>query len=164
MSERADGLATRLEGANAEAITFAESCPEEMWTAPCVNDGRTVAAVVRHVGGAYIAHLRLVQAIAAGEAIPETFTDWAIINRGNDISAQKYAHADRAETITSLRRNGANLASAIRGCTDAQLDRAAVVPVFGDDARSVDWLLTNVIIPHVGGHLADLRKTVAPAG
>src|SRR4030081_301402 len=114
MSERAEMLARRLEEANAQVIAFAETCPEQGWTVPCVSDGRTVAAVARHVGGAYIAHARLVQAVADGEPIPEPFTDWAIIHKGNDISAQKYAHADRGETIASLQRNGANLAAAIR--------------------------------------------------
>jgi hypothetical protein len=104
-----------------------------------------------------------VQAVAEGAAIPEPFTDWAIIHRGNDISAQKYARADRGETLASLQRNGANLAAVIRALTDAQLDHAAVVPVFGDEPHSTDWLLTNIIIPHVHGHLNDLRATVAQA-
>jgi hypothetical protein len=160
MSERAAARAAEFERANAEAIAFAESCPEASWTATCVNDGRTVAAVVRHVGGAYIAHARLVQAVADGAPIPAPFTDWAVINQGNDISAAKYAHADRGETIASLRRNGANLASVIRALTDAQLDRTAVVPVFGDEPHSAHWLLAHIIIPHISGHLADLRATV----
>ncbi len=160
MNERAAARAAALEAANAAAIAFAQSCPEECWTAICVNDGRTVAAVVRHVGGAYSAHARLVQAVANGDPIPEPFTDWENIHRGNDSAAQKYAHADRGETIASLQRNGANLAAAIRALTEAHLDRTAVVPVFGDEPHSTDWLLTNIIIPHVYGHLNDLRATV----
>jgi hypothetical protein len=163
MGERAEARAAEFERANAEAIAFAESCPEELWTATCVNDGRTVAAVVRHVGGAYIAHARLVQAVADSAPIPAPFTDWATINQGNDISAAKYARADRGETVASLRRNGANLAATIRALSDAQLDRTAVVPVFGGDPHSTDWLLAQIVIPHIGGHLADLRATVMQA-
>src|SRR5947209_8582094 len=133
MSERAEMLARRLEEANAQVIAFAERCPEEAWTVPCVNDGRTVAAVVRHVGGAYSAHARLIQALAAGELVPPPFTDWAIIHEGNAVSAEKYARADRNETVASLRRNGGTLATAIRALTDEELDRTAVVPIFDAD-------------------------------
>lgn len=160
MSERAARLAAASAESNAAVIAFARECPAAMWTAPCVNDGRTVAAVVRHVGGAYIAHARLMQAVADGEPIPDPFTDWEKINRGNDLAAQRYAAADRDETVASLERNGANLAAAIRVLTDAQLDNAAVVPVFGAVPISTAQLLERFLIPHAGGHLADLRATV----
>ena len=164
MSDRAERLAAELEHANAEVIAFAETCPEAAWTLPCVDDGRTVAAVVRHVGGAYIAHLRLVQAAAAGEPIPAMFGDWAMIHQGNAISAEKYAHADRGETIASLQRNGANLAGAIRDLSDAQLDRTAVVPIFGDAARTAEQIVEFPVIAHPLGHLVGLRATVAEFG
>ncbi len=161
MSERAERLAVELEGANAEVIAFAESCPAEMWTAPCVDDGRTVAAVVRHVGGAYIAHARLVQSVAAGEPVPAMFGDWSVIHQGNAISAEKYAYADRGETIASLQRNGGNLASAIRAVSDEQLDRLAIVPIFGDAARTTEQIIENPVIAHPHEHLVALRATVA---
>jgi hypothetical protein len=160
MSERGARLAAALERANAEVIAFAESCPAERWTAPCVDDGRTVAAVVRHVGGAYIAHGRLVQAAADGEPIPTMFTNWEIIHAGNAQSAAKYANADRDETIASLRRNGGNLASVIRDLTDEQLDRTAVVPIFRSDAQSAAWIIEHVIVFHPKRHLVGLRATV----
>jgi hypothetical protein len=160
MNERAEALAAHLEAANAEMIAFAESCPAAFWTVPCVDDGRTVAAVVRHVGGAYIAHMRLVQAAAAGEPIPAMFGDWEMIHQGNAVSARKYANADRGETVESLRRNGANLATAIRDLTDAQLDRTAVVPIFGDGARTTAEIIAMPVIAHPLGHLVGLRATV----
>jgi len=161
VSDRSERLAAELEAANAEVIAFAESCPAAVWTAPCVDDGRTVAAVVRHVGGAYIAHTRLVQAAASGESIPAMFGDWEAIHQGNAISAQKYANADRGETIASLRRNSANLAAAIRDLTDEQLDRTAVVPIFGDEARTTAAIIAVPVIDHPRGHLVGLRATVA---
>jgi DinB family protein len=160
MSERAERLAAALEAANGEVIAFAESCPAVAWTIPCVDDGRTVAAVVRHVGGAYVAHLRLVQAAATGEPIPAMFGDWATIHRGNAISAEKYANADRGETIASLQRNGGNLAGAIRDLSDEQLDRTAVVPIFGDGARTAEQIIEFPVIAHPYGHLVGLRATV----
>ncbi len=163
MSERANALAAALEASNAAVIAFAHECPEAMWTAPCANDGRTVAAVTRHVGGAYIAHARLVQAVADGEPIPAPFTDWETIHRGNAVSAQRYAAADRGETVASLERNGTNLAAVIRALTDAQLDNAAVVPIFSDAPISTASMLERIIIPHADGHLTDLRATVAAA-
>lgn len=161
MSERAATLATELEQANGEVIAFAESCPADIWIAPCVDDGRTVAAVVRHVGGAYIAHMRLVQAVAAGEPIPAMFGDWAVIHHGNAISAEKYAQAERGETIASLQRNGANLAAAIRAFTDAQLDRTAVVPIFDNGSWTTERIIKSAVIAHPHGHLVGLRATVA---
>src|SRR4051812_38875403 len=146
MSERAQALAAQLEEANAAVIAFAESCPAEKWAMPCVNDGRTVAAVVRHVGGAYIAHTRLVQAAAWGEPIPAMFGDWEAIHQGNALSAQKYADADRGETLASLERNGARLAASIRDLTDEQLDRTAVIPIFGDDARTTTAIIEMPVI------------------
>jgi hypothetical protein len=160
MSERAETLAAQLEAENAAMIAFAESCPEAVWTTPCVDDGRTIAAVVRHVGGAYIAHLRLVQAAAAGEAIPAMFGDWEMIHQGNAVSARKYANADRGETIASLQRNGAHLAAAIRDLSDAQLDRTAVVPIFSDAPRTTAQIIEMPVIDHPRGHLISLRATV----
>lgn len=164
MSERARMLATQLEAENAEVIAFAESCPAEKWTVSCVDDGRTVAAVVRHVGGAYIAHARLVQAAASGEPIPAMFGDWKAIHQGNAISARKYANADRDETIASLQRNGANLAATIRDLTDEQLARAAVVPIFGDESRTTAQIIAFPVIDHPRGHLVGLRATVKSQG
>jgi hypothetical protein len=161
MSERAAQLAADLEQANAAVIAFAEACPPDVWTVPCVDDGRTVAAVVRHVGGAYIAHQRLVQAVAAGEPVPAMFGDWAMIHQGNAISAEKYAHADRDETLASLRRNGGNLADAIRALSDEQLARTAVVPIFSDASRTTEQILESAVIAHPHGHLVGLRATVA---
>ncbi len=160
MSEHAQTLATQLEAVNAEMVAFAESCPAEVWTMPCVEDGRTVAAVVRHVGGAYIAHMRLVQAAASGEPIPAMFADWQVIHQGNAISADKYAHADRGETVASLRRNGANLATAIGDLTDEQLNRTAIVPIFGDVAYTTAEIIAVPVIGHPHGHLVGLRATV----
>ncbi len=160
MSDRAERLAAELEQANDEVIAFAESCPVEMWTAPCVDDGRTVAAVVRHVGGAYIAHMRLVQAVAAGAPIPAMFSDWSAIHQGNAISADKYAHADRGETIASLQRNGGNLAHAIRDLSDAELNLIAVVPIFGDAVRTTEQVIKFPVIAHPHEHLVGLRATV----
>jgi hypothetical protein len=161
MGERAETLAAQLEAENAAVIAFAQSCPEAAWTMPCVDDGRTVAAVVRHVGGAYIVHARLVQAAASGEPIPAMFGDWAAIHQGNAISAQKYANADRGETIMSLERNGANLAATIRTLTDEQLERTAVVPIVGDDARTTAQIIAVPVIDHPRGHLVGLCATVA---
>ena len=161
MSERAQALASQMEAANAAVIAFAESCPAGVWTIPCVDDGRTVAAVVRHVGGAYIVHARLVQAAASGEPVPAMFGDWQVIHQGNAISAEKYANADRDETIASLRRNGANLAAAIRDLTDEQLDRTAVVPIFGNESRTTAEIITFPVTDHPRGHLVGLRATVA---
>ncbi len=160
MSERAERLAMELEHANGEMIAFAAACPAESWIAPCIDDGRTVAAVVRHVGGAYIAHMRLVQAIAAGEPIPAMFGDWSMIHQGNAISAEKYAHADRGETIASLQRNGAHLANTIRALTDAQLDRTAVVPILDTGSRTAEQIIEVPVIAHPHGHLVGLRATV----
>jgi hypothetical protein len=160
MSERAETLAAQLEAQNVAVIAFAESCPEAIWTMPCVDDGRTVAAVVRHVGGAYIVHARLVQAVASGEPVPAMFGDWNAIHQGNAISAEKYANADRGETIASLQRNGANLAAMIRDLTDEQLDRTAVVPIVSDEARTVAEITAFPVIDHPRGHLVGLRATI----
>ncbi len=161
MSERAERLAMELEQANGEMIAFAESCPADIWIAPCVDDGRTVAAVVRHVGGAYIAHMRLVQAAAAGEPIPAMYGDWSMIHQGNAISAEKYARADRGETVASLQRNGTHLALTIRALTDEQLDRTAVVPIFDNEVPTTEQIITVPVIAHPHGHLVGLRATVA---
>lgn len=160
MGERAERLAAELEQANREVIAFADACPAAFWIVPCVDDGRTVAAVVRHVGGAYIAHTRLIQAVAAGEPIPAMFGDWAMIHQGNAISAEKYAHADRGETVASLQRNGASLATAIRALSDDELDRTGVVPILGDVSRTTEQIIEFPVIAHPHGHLVALRATV----
>lgn len=164
IGERAATLAMNLEAANGEVIAFAEGCPAGRWTVPCVDDGRTVAAVARHVGGAYSAHRQMILAIAAGEPMPAMFTDWDTIHQGNAISATKYANADRGETVESLRRNGANLATAIRALANEQLDRTVPVSIFSSSPLSVEQIVANIVVEHPRGHLVGLRATVADEG
>ncbi|MCA1724309.1 MAG: hypothetical protein LC748_08720, partial [Thermomicrobia bacterium] len=81
-------------------------------------------------------------------------------HQGDAVSAEKYAHADRGETIASLQRNGANLAMTIRALTDEQLDRTAVVPIFDNGSRTTAQIITLPVIAHPYGHLVGLRATV----
>lgn len=161
MSERARELADRfLEASEAFAAEVERLSPAQ-WRAFCPGEGRTAAALARHVAWGYEVEIEAFRAMAEGRPVP-TWTAEAL-DRANAEAGQMDAACDQAETIALLRRHAAAAAAVVRGLTDARLARGGVY-VEGFPSETVEVWIAEVLIGHPGMHLPAIRAAGAGPG
>ncbi len=157
MSLRAQELAQYFERANNEFITFVTRLSDEEWRRMCPNEKCTIAALARHVAGAYLFELRAFRSIAEGAPLPIISKEQ--IDQSNADGGLKNAAADREETLEMLRRDGATAADFVRGLSDEQLQRVGAY-VDWVPAMSVGQWIENVLFGHIRGHMASMQAVV----
>jgi hypothetical protein len=156
MSARADALAKRFEEHNDAMIASVQNMSDADWSAPAgPEDPRSRGVVAHHVAMSYQPTFGLLQAIANGQGMPP-FT-WDMIHAGNAQHAAGAANVTRDETLAALREHGQQVASALRGLSDEQLDATARIPMMGDHDISAEQLGDFLVIGHIGMHAASVR-------
>jgi uncharacterized damage-inducible protein DinB len=155
MSERARSYAERLEQVNRDLIATVERLSDSEWRTPTSGEGWSAGVVAHHVAENHHALSGLVQLVANGQPLPN-FT-WDAIHQGNAEHARKHARTTKAETLELLRTNGAAAAAAVRGLTDAQLDRGA--SLMGGTMTAAE-LIERILIGHVVQHHDSIRGVV----
>jgi uncharacterized damage-inducible protein DinB len=155
MSERARSYADRLEQANRELIATVERLSDGEWRTPTAGEGWSAGVVAHHVAENHHTLIGLVQLIADGRSLPSL--TWETIHRGNAEHARKHAETTKGETLDLLRRDGAAAAAAVRGLTDAQLDRSA--SVLGGTMTAAQ-AIERVLIGHVAQHHESIKGVV----
>ncbi len=156
-SERAAALADDFATANAEAVTFARSCPEEAWMLPVPGEEWTVGVVVHHIAESHDSGARWLAGMARGEGVPDTADE---IDRANAAHALRAASTTPAETVALLTDGGARLEALLRGLSDEELDRSAPFgPAGGRAFPTID--LAAVPARHTREHLAHARAAAA---
>jgi uncharacterized protein (TIGR03083 family) len=153
MTDRARQYADQLDRANQELIATVEGLSDAGWHAPTSAEGWTAGVVAHHVAENHRALTRLVQMIADGQAPPAA--GWDRIHQANAEHARRHADTTKAETLALLRENGAAAVLALRGLSDAQLDRS--VPVMGN-AMTAAQAIERILIGHVREHHASIRQ------
>jgi uncharacterized damage-inducible protein DinB len=156
MNERTLALAERVAQASQALMAAAERCSESEWRRVGVNDARTIGALVHHVAKTHADIIGLAQAVAAGQALPPL--TWDMTHQMNAQHGREHADCAKAEALALLRRNTAAAVDAIRGLSDAQLDRTSTWPVDGD--VSAQRLIELHIIDHAREHLATITATL----
>ncbi len=157
MTERAEALANKLDQANNEAIAAAGGCSDEQWGKTCADEGWTVAVTAHHIAAGYAPLTALIQGLASGADLP-AFT-MEQIDQGNGEHATQFANVSQRETVDLLERGGSAAVAAIRGFSDEQLDRSAVV-LQGAPEMTTEQVVENVVIASTTGHLASIKKTI----
>jgi hypothetical protein len=158
MSMRAQHLADRTDDAIKQTISFVESVPEEQWTATCVSEQCTVAALACHIAGSAVGVLNyLVKPVAEGTP-PQPITQEQL-HAGNAENARVNARRPRAEVLAELRANGAEASSYVRGLSDDDLQRSAVL-FFSPESVSADFIIEHVLVGHSLEHLESMRAAV----
>ena len=154
MGRRAEELASRIEhGANALA-SFAESLTDDEWRRPVLPDGRTVGAIVHHVGFVYPIEVDLARTIAAGKPVPVTWADVAKLNAKH---ALVHAGVGRKEAADFVRKNGKAAADAVRSFSDEDLDRANSVAMNSNAPLTAQFIIEDHALRHSWHHLAKIR-------
>ena len=155
MNARVETLATRLEQGAAQLATYAESLNSQQWAAPIAQEDRSVGVLVHHVATMYPLEIELAQTIANGQAVAGV--TWEMVAEMNAKHAVEHAQPDRMTTLTLLRHNSAAAATAIRAMTDAQLDAAVPISLYGDAPLTLQFWLEDHPITHSYRHLANIK-------
>lgn len=163
MGARSDALAKRFEQANDGLIAIVEGLTSAQWSAPGGTAGWPVGVTAHHLAAYHAILADCVATVAAGRPLPALTGE--MIDELNARHADEHRHCTKAETLELLRREGAAAAVVVRGLSDEQLDRTAVIPWEGGPAVSAQQLIERKLIGHIEEHLAGIRAVAtADAG
>ena len=157
MAERAEELAAKFEQANNDTIATIEGMSSAQWTASCEDEGWSAAVTAHHIASGYTPLTGLIQAVANGADLPTLTMDQ--IDQGNAQHAEQFANCAKEETLEMLRSGGAAAAAAVRGLSDEQLDRGAVILV-GEPAMTTEQIIENLLIGSTVEHHASIQKSI----
>ena len=162
---RSEALAAEFERINRELVEYLRGLDARQWLTPGVNspimqmgdedEHRPVGTIAHHVAMAHQRVAANLPLMAAGQSVPRPQPG------SNARHAAEHAEPDQAETIALLEESGAQVAAAIRGLTDEQLDRE-VGSMLGTTPLAV--FIERGAIFHPVWHLSSIRATFEPAG
>jgi hypothetical protein len=161
---RSEDLAAALERTNAELVSYLRGLDERQWLTPGVNspifqlgdvdEHRPVGTIAHHVASAYGRSVMAVRMAASGQDIPAPSPGSAA-----RLAAEQGA-PDQAETIRLLEEGAAEVAAAIRGLGDDELDREATTFI---GTTSVATFIERAVNFHPHWHLTSIQATFEPA-
>jgi DinB family protein len=154
-SRRAQELADRLEQGARLLTQLATTLTHAQWQIRVPGDGRTVGVLVHHVASVYPLEIQLAQAVAAGRPVMGVTLD--DINQLEATHARMYAGVAKETTLDLLRRNSAAAAVAVRAMVDEQLDRIAVVSLYGNAPVTCQFVLEDRAVRHSYDHAASIK-------
>jgi hypothetical protein len=157
-SKRANALAERLEQGARALATFASALTDTEWQTRVPHDGRTVGVMVHHVANMYPLEMQLSLQLAGGNAIAGV--SWDDVHGINAKHAAEWAKVTKGEALELLRTNSAAAAATIRSLTDAQLDQAAPISLYGDAPLTCQFFLEDHPVRHSYHHLARMQRAV----
>jgi Mycothiol maleylpyruvate isomerase N-terminal domain len=157
-TQRSQALAERLEQGARALATLAGGLTDAQWQTRIPKDGRKVGVVVHHVATMYPLEIQLAQALAGGKAI-EGVT-WDAVNDINAKHAAEHDGVTKEAALDLLRRNSAAAAAAIRGLSDAELDKAAPVSLNADAPLTCQFFIEDHALRHSYHHLAKIRGAI----
>jgi hypothetical protein len=157
-SPRAQILAQRLAAANDELVALVEQLTDLQWRAVTAAEHWPIGVVADHVAHAYPSLGQTVATIAAGGLVETT---WALLDEANARHAAAFGDRGKTETLSALRRNGAQLVALLRDLSDTQLAVSGQVPLLGEQPVSVDQVIERLVLPHTEVHLEHIRQTIS---
>ena len=157
-SQRANGLAERLEEGARRLAAFAGTLSDVEWQTRLPGDGRTMGVVVHHVASMYPLEIGLAQKMAAGEPIVGVTS--ATVDGINASHATEFAAVTRKTALELLRRNSEAAATAIRAFSDEELNRAVPLSLNADAPLTCQFMLEDHAVRHSYHHLARIRAAL----
>lgn len=158
MSNRSEALASRLEDGVARLATLAEGLTAAEWATPVPKDGRTVGVVVHHVGNMFPIEMQVALTVAKGD--PVQGVTWDAVHAINKEHAAAQVRVTKAEAVEFLRTQARSAAKGIRALSDAELDRAAPVSLYGDAPVTCQFMLEDHAVRHCWHHLDKIRRAL----
>jgi hypothetical protein len=157
MSQRGEDLSKKIEAFRDDVIAFVEALSDEEWNATCEWEEWTAGVTARHIGAGHFRIFELAGMVLEGKELPQLTMDQ--INAMSDKDARAHSDITKAETLETLRKNGAELSAFVAGLSDDQLDRKGSMPAFGGEA-SVNQIIEFVIFQSARAHLDSMKKAV----
>jgi hypothetical protein len=159
VNRRAELLADRIEEGAAGLAAFAGGLSEKEWRTPVSSsDHRSVGIIVHHVASVYPIEIDLARAIARDKAV--TDVTWEVVAQLNAKHANEQDGVTKAATLELLHRNSLEAASAVRGFTDEELDRATPFSLSFGAPVTAQFVIEDHALRHSWHHLARIRKAV----
>ena len=153
--QRSRLLAERLERGAAALAALARALTDAEWESRVPKDGRRIGVIVHHVASMYPLEIQLASTLASGRPITGvTMDDVHAINAKH---AAEHDAVPRHETLELLRRNSAAAADSVRRLSDAELDLAAPVSLYGDAPLTCQFFIEDHALRHSYHHLARIR-------
>ena len=157
MGARAESLAKQFEAKAAEMTAVIKALSDADWKKTTAAEKWSVGVTAHHVAGGHEGILGLVKTLAAGRSVPN-FTK-TTLDEGNAKHAREHAGCTKAETLALHEKGAAAAAAAVRGLSDAELDREGTV-LTGMPVMTTQQAIENILINHVTDHMGSIRKTV----
>ena len=158
MATRAEVLADRVAQGADEFIAAIEGLSDKQWQTPCGDEKRSVGVLVHHVGTMYPIEADVVRMLAENGGAPGV--DWPTVHGINSDHATTNAATDKAAAIALVRGNVQAAVDAVRGLSDAQLDRVAPNALAWNAPMTVQNFIENHPIAHPYSHLDSIRLAV----
>jgi hypothetical protein len=161
---RSEALAAEFERVNRELVEYLRGLDAGQWLTPGVNspivqlgdedEHRPVGTIAHHVASAHQRVAANLEPLLEGRPMARPQPGAAARH------AAESAEPDQAETIALLEEWGAQVAAAIGGLTDEQLDREVTTMV---GTTSLAEFIERAVIFHPVWHLSSIRATFEPA-
>ncbi len=156
MGTKSDVLVKQLEAKVREAMATLEKLSDADWKKVTEAEKWAVGVTAHHLAGSLEPIAKMVKAVAAGESLE--FTN-DMLNEMNAKHAQDYANCTKAETMELLRKGAEVAAAVVRGLSDDQLAKSAIV-FQGAPPMTAEQLLAVALLEHIEEHFGSIRKTV----
>jgi hypothetical protein len=146
-------MAEEMMDANAEFISFVETCSEQKWKATCRGERWSVGVVAHHVAWGHERAAQWIRSIRSGIPIPGSPQAH---NASNALKAAQVAGISREEVTFLARRNGDQLVALLRSLVEEDLRKRVPFGPAGGRALSIEGLGRS----HLDRHLASMRATL----
>lgn len=160
MTAHCQALADRFQQASDAFAAEVAALSQEQWSAWCVEEECTVAALAAHVAWGYEVEIDAIRAMATGSSVPTLTED--DLDQMNVAAGQTNAACDQTATLALLRRNAAAATTTLRSFTNEHLARTGCY-LTGEPAERVDVWIEEVLIAHPGMHLPAIRSAARVA-
>jgi DinB superfamily len=157
MGARAEQLANTFEQSCREFNVVVERLTEAEWKKITTAEKWPVGVVAHHVAEGHAGITGLLQAVAKGQSVPNFTMD--MIHDMNAKHAKEHVNTTKVATLELLQTNGAKAVAAVRGLSDADLDRSGTV-LTGMPPMSAAQVIEGILINHLNEHMGSIRATV----
>jgi hypothetical protein len=149
-------VADELEAANREIVSFLGLLTDEQWQATGTPEGWQVTAVAYHVADGYRIHMRWLDLLRRGRAVPGTPDDLDVENAS---AAADAMDLPKTVVLSAVETAGRLIVAYIRDLDADELSRSAPHGPLGGRDASVDFVL-DITAWHVREHLRSMRAAV----
>jgi hypothetical protein len=158
MGTRAQTLADEYERANRDLIETAQACSDAEWRAICTAESWSVGVTAHHVAAMAGLAAELLREACRGRPWPPI--TWPTVHEGNGRHAEQHRACTIPETAALLARNGTAVADILRALGDEELDRAFPAAWRKNAPLSLEQLVRDHLIGHIGSHLSSIRAAI----